>query len=107
MTLENLERQTQTAFDLMCGLRGDQSSQAYIHAAKAWMALDAMQRKARIAAKKAAKATAPVTDITEAEVDALALMAGLPKVETPNIEPEAAAETADKAPRRGSSKAVM
>lgn len=83
MTLETLERHTQIAFDLMCGLRGDQSSQAYIHAAKAWVALDAMQRKAKLAAKKAAK------------------------VETPNTEPAGAVQTTDTAPRRGSSRTVM
>lgn len=77
MDLETIQRHATIAFDLMCGLRADQTSPAYIHAAKAWMALDSELRAAQRAAKKAAKEA--------------------PKIETLNTEPEPQAETADKA----------
>lgn len=75
MNIETLERHATIAFDLMVGLRHDQSSQAYIHAAKAWMHLDSEVRKAKREEKKAAKAA------------------------TPDIAPVPVEETTDKAPK--------
>lgn len=94
MDIETAKRHASIAFDLMVGLRHNQGSQAYIHAAKACMALDAEVKRLQREQKKKAP------DITEAEVDALAALAGLPKVETPNTEPAPPLETTDKVLKR-------
>lgn len=59
MDIETAKRHSAIAFDLMVGLRHDQQSQAYIHAAKTWMALDNEVRKLQRAQKK----KGPITSI--------------------------------------------
>lgn len=98
MSPETIDRHTTIAFDLMCALRHDQNSQAYIHAAKAWMALDTMNRKAKRDAKKKAP------DITAAQIDELAAAAGLPKVGTPNTGLAPPQEAAGTTPKRAAAK---